>query len=146
AMDASRPARPRHAGPRPPWLPGALLLLAIAAAAAWWWAGSRPGKAPPPVPAPALQVDLVTSLPGGELFPALSPDASLLAFSADPDGQGARVYLQVPGAERPARRLSDAPADNEFYPVFSPDGRELMLQRVLDGACSIVIASVLGGA
>src|SRR5690606_24287436 len=27
-----------------------------------------------------------------------------------------------------------------------PDGRELMLQRVLDGSCSIVIASVLGGA
>src|SRR5690606_31258440 len=79
-------------------------------------------------------------------FPALSPDASLLAFSADPDGKGPRIYLQVPGADRPARRLSGAPADSEFYPVFSPDGRELMLQRVLDGSCSIVIASVLGGA
>lgn len=140
------PERPLRAAPwRHPWVLAALLLGASAAGAAWWLLSDR-GARPPVVSLPPLQPDPVTSLRGGEMFPALSPDASLLAFSADPDGTGPRIYLQVPGADRAARRLSDAPADSEFYPVFSPDGRELMLQRVLEGRCSIVIASVLGGA
>lgn len=131
---------------RLPWLAAALLLAVVAAAGGWWLPAGRdaPGSAPL-IHAPLLQPDPVTSLPGGELFPALSPDASLMAFSADPEGTGLRVYLQVPGADRAARRFSDAPADREVYPVFSPDGRELMLQRILDGSCSIIVASVLGG-
>lgn len=155
-----RPDGATAAGPRlrPRWVLTASLMLGLVAVALVMLALMRPAAEPPPMaaaPAAAagdagLRVSPATSLPGNEMFPSLSPDASLLAFSAapggaDPMGRGMRIHVQVPGGDNP-RQLSQQPADAEFYPVFSPDGRQLVFQRMIGEHCTLVVAGVMGGA
>jgi len=86
-----------------------------------------------------------TSLPGREELPTLSPDGSLLAYSAQPDpDQPRRVYLQAAGGGTP-RPVSSVKVEWESAPVFSPDGQQLVLQRNLGDHCVLVIVGVLGG-
>ncbi|HPF72646.1 MAG TPA: hypothetical protein PLX09_03480, partial [Xanthomonadaceae bacterium] len=87
----------------------------------------------------------VSYLRGREEMPNASPDGSLVAFSAQPDPDGPRrVYIQAMDGGTP-RPVSVVDVDSEGAPVFSPDGRKLVFQRVRGEDCQFVVASVLGG-
>jgi len=97
-------------------------LLIAAAAAGWflWFRGDRS------LPAPRLMP--LTSAPGNEDEPALSPDGRQVAFQGNvEDSKNSDIYVQAIG-EAKAHRLTRDPAV-DFNPVWSPDGTRLAFKR-----------------
>jgi Tol biopolymer transport system component len=103
-------------------LAGAAALSLVAAAAPWL--RGRYGDASP---APPLTVPL-TSDPGFEEFPALSPDGTEVAFvGTDAIGGESALFVQaVEGGGSTRRRLASGPGS---APVWSPDGRTIAFAR-----------------
>lgn len=117
------------------------LVIAAAAAGAGFWL-SRGS----PVTVGSPRVSPLTTYPGSELDPSLSPDGSQVAFIWN-GGSGAEfhVYTQAVGASAP-RRLSSGTM-NEASPVWSPDGRHIAFLRELSASRSaIIVVSASGGA
>jgi Tol biopolymer transport system component len=76
---------------------------------------------------PAPMVVPLTSLPGLETAPALSPDGEFVAFAWEgPVGDNVDVYVQRIGGQ--PVRLTQDPAP-ESFPTFSPDGRRIAFVR-----------------
>ncbi|WP_407354554.1 winged helix-turn-helix domain-containing protein [Luteimonas sp. R10] len=100
------------------------------------------------VGAPARPYRLITSAPGFELFPALSPDASMVAYAATvPGRRGTVIQVQTTSSAQP-RRLSEPPAADvsDSRPAWSPDGREIAFARTEgNGRCRVVIVAANGG-
>ena len=87
----------------------------------------------------------LTSLPGVELDPALSPDGGRVAFIWDgPDRSNFDVYVKEIASGETVRVTSDPAADH--HPVWSPDGRHLaFLRRQGTGATVILVPAGGGG-
>ena len=101
------------------------------------------GASPVPIAAP------LTSYPGSEMYPTLSPDGSQVAFS----WEGSRldnvdIYLKLVGPGEPHRLTTDPAPD--FSPAWSPDGRQIAFLRWLTGGdidtAAIHLIPALGGA
>jgi Tol biopolymer transport system component len=130
----NRPAiRPTRAGT---WF-AALALAATMLTAAIAWRALRG-----PADAPALLLPL-TSYPGEEGRPTLSPDGNLVAFAwSRPDEPGPMdLYVKAIGSEA-LRRLTETPG-SEASPAWSPDGHTIAFVRVGEGVFTM---SQLGGA
>ena len=95
---------------------------------------------------PAWQARPLTSLPGLEQQPALSPSGDQVAFMWDGgDLENQDIYLQhVDGATPPLRLTTDPSADSS--PCWSPDGRQVAFLRLRDDKTDVTIVSALGGA
>ncbi len=116
------------------------LLLWTAAFATWRYLRPRP-ELPDPKVVP------LTTYPGLETTPSLSPDGKQVAFawtgpnSTDPY----KVYFRPVGDDRP-RRLAEPPADAaDGDPVWAPDGKSIYFFRRGGGHPGIYVASIAGG-
>lgn len=86
----------------------------------------------------------VTSYPGLELDPALSPDGTQLAFAGRaPEAQRFNLYIKTLDAELPLQ-LTHTEAD-DVKPTWSPDGRQLAFTRLQEGTCKVMLLPVPGG-
>jgi eukaryotic-like serine/threonine-protein kinase len=118
ATQVRRPAHGRRAGP-------ALLAVLLAAGAGLWgwqaWRGT-PGGEPP-------RARALTTFPGAELYPSLSPDGNHVAFTwTGPKQDNPDIYVQLIGAGSPLRLTTDP--GNDYNPAWSPDGRSIAFLRV----------------
>ena len=137
-------AHPLHRGIpgrlRPVIAAAAMLAVAAGAFAAFSGAGDTPAQMPSP------QVSLVTSDPGAEKYPALSPDAALLAYAWRPDVTTRwDLAVRAGAAGRPLPLTSTVEAD-ELLPAWSPDGRSIAYVRIESGQCTIERIAATGGA
>ena len=104
-----------------------VLAMALAVAAGWIL---RPRSSPAPTP---RSIPL-TSYPGLEVQPSLSPDGSQVAFGWKGD-----IYVKTVGSE-PAVQVTTDPAV-ESFPAWSPDGSQIAFVR--NG--EVFLVSPLGG-
>lgn len=130
------------------WISGAVLAITVAAIAYLAARPSSDNQAQREIArSPALGSDIVpvTSDPGLELYPALSPDGYSVVYSGKPLGDTQfDLFLKSPGSVAP-RRLTNDPSSNDFMATWSPDGTEVAFLRLREGDCGINIASVVGG-
>ena len=142
-FDVRRPVLPKRT--RPTILVWGLALVAVVLGGAFLAyragvAGVRPLSSVP-----------VTSTPGDERDPALSPDGARVAFAWDggavEPGDSTRqfdVYVQPTSGGAPMR-LTMHPAD-DFSPAWSPDGERVAFVRCgRGGECGVSVVDAAGG-
>lgn len=113
--------RPKRARPAT-WVRWMFLPLVLLAGYVAWrnWPVPHATDANPSVP--------LTSLPGTEWHPSLSPDGNYLAFMWTGSKQdNPDIYVQQVGAGNPVRLTTDGRSD--YNPVWSPDGRWIAFLR-----------------
>jgi hypothetical protein len=127
AQLAPAPAAP--ASRRPVWIAGGAALLVMAAMATWGLTRDRPatlalGRSTP-----------VTSEPGLEIHPDISPDGKMVAFAAGNFAR-MRIYLR-PVAGGRTLPLSDDSTALETSPKWSHDGSQILF--LVRGGVSIAL-------
>lgn len=130
--------------------------VALATVVVWsgwrWWQSAGPAGTAADVPrqltAPPRPYQLITSAPGFEFSPTLSPDGSLMAYLASPAEEivGSSILVQATDQSQP-RPLTRPPTGAwDSNPEWSPNGREIaFLRRVPGEDCKILAVSVAGG-
>jgi serine/threonine protein kinase len=118
----------------------------IFAALAWtWWTRNRPTHT-----IQNIKLIPLTSDPGVDQEPSLSPDGSQVAFSWNgPDQASFDIYVKTTKAgaavAAPPLRLTRDPAD-DTNPVWSPDGSSIAFLRKSNGnQFSLMLMPALGG-
>lgn len=91
---------------------------------------------------------LITSTPGFEVSPALSPDGSWVAYSASQTGRhGTVIMVQTTDLARPRQLTQPGPDVSDRSPAWGPDGRQIAFLRVGPGLkCQIMVVPANGGA
>ena len=134
-------ARPRAAAmSRRRWAWAGLLPVLLALGFFASQARRAPGSIEP------LRAVPLTTLPGLQRYPSLSPDGGYVAFSWTGLKQdNADIYVQMIGAGSPLRLMTDP--RNDYSPVWSPDGRWIaFLRRQWDaGKSEVRLIGPLGG-
>jgi Tol biopolymer transport system component/DNA-binding winged helix-turn-helix (wHTH) protein len=149
-FDAPAPPAPAATGSsRPHWL-WALVAAVLVAAVVAVTLASR-GAAPRAAGSRWIASDVraLTSDPGSERRPAVSPDGTRVAYGQlDPSGGDKsvdRIMLRAIG-ESQSVRLTTRSSTFEEVPVWSPDGSQIAFERLDKEQCTMYIVSSLGGA
>lgn len=126
------------------WAIGAVCFAAavVVAIGGWQISASRAGTIPYPLH--VASVSKLTSYPGDEREPAISPDGAYVAFSwSGPAGENYDIYLVQAGGQPPLRLTQDPAPDS--FPAWSPDGREIAFLRRTAESAAIIVMPSLGG-
>lgn len=87
----------------------------------------------------------LTTLPGFEDTPALSPDGTRLAFAWSEHNQHTfDLYVMLVNERRPVQ-LTKTKHAAEGNPAWSPDGTQLAFIRTTDTTCGVYVMPALGG-
>jgi len=129
-----------------------IAVLGFCFALVWGFLAQKPGGSvakAPPVVAAAKPADFqhITSMPGSESGPSLSPDGSQVVYSAYPeDDSSAGLYTQTT-APVPARAITKNTAGVwDMFPAWSPAGREIAFVRMgPEERCAIMLIPASGG-
>jgi len=107
----------------------------------------RNGKTRPEKIEADVRVSPLTTLPGKEMWPSLSPDGKQVVFAWDGGRKTAistfDLYKKVIGAEQ-IEQLTHSPAE-AIIPAWSPDGGTIAFIRANGPEREILTMSVLGG-
>jgi eukaryotic-like serine/threonine-protein kinase len=120
-----RPGRGRR-------IPGAAVaagVVIVSAAGYLLWLGLRAARV-----SPAMKVagfTQLTTAPGQEIYPSLSPDGKLLVYASDEAGNWDICLQRVSGAT-PINLTKDSAA-NDTQPAFSPDGEQIAFRSDREG-------------
>jgi Tol biopolymer transport system component/predicted Ser/Thr protein kinase len=135
---AAAPVAGRQPRRRLAWGAAALAVLGGAVLGVWLL---RPRTETPATPVRAVPL---TSYPGSEAYPTLSPDGNQVAFSWNGEKQdNTDIYVKPVGPGTPLR-LTDHPAA-DVSPAWSPDGRWIAFLRMPSGKLQIILIPPLGG-
>ena len=128
---------------RPPlWTVGVLVGLLLIAVGAWYLSRLIT-RTPPPQP-PLTAVPLTTD-PGYEGMPSLSPDGSQVAFASFGEKlDNLDIYVKQIGGGGPPLRLTSDPAVDKF-PAWSPDGRSIAFVRERGDKDEVLLIPAIGG-
>jgi hypothetical protein len=123
------------------WLAVGALVLVLIIAAVLWFPRVRPDRESPKPPSKTVPL---TSFPGREIDPALSPDGKLVAFAWDGEAvSNLEIYVKQIDAGAPLRLTTNLADD--FGPAWSPDGRYITFYRQSPGGTEIMMVPALGG-
>jgi Tol biopolymer transport system component/DNA-binding winged helix-turn-helix (wHTH) protein len=90
------------------------------------------------------RISPVTSYPGDEREPSLSPDGREVAFSWNGEDGRCHIYVKLLGEQRPLRLTQDS--DEDRFPEWSPDGKQIAFMRSRTGsAFDIILIPSIGG-
>jgi Tol biopolymer transport system component/DNA-binding winged helix-turn-helix (wHTH) protein len=103
-----------------------------------------PLSRPPMLPG-VVRITPVSTYPGDEREPSLSPDGHQVAFSWDGENAGTRhIYVMALGEQHPLRVTSTTADDT--YPAWSPDGKHIaFIRRGAGTRADLMIVSAIGG-
>jgi Tol biopolymer transport system component/DNA-binding winged helix-turn-helix (wHTH) protein len=119
-------------------LVGIVLLALLVVAGVHFWTVH-------PTSQPVSNAVPLTSYPGRQINPALSPDGKQVAFAWDGEkGDNFDIYVKLVNAGEQPLRLTSNPAA-EFTPAWSPDGRYIAFCRELPDHIEIWMITALGG-
>jgi Tol biopolymer transport system component/DNA-binding winged helix-turn-helix (wHTH) protein len=95
-------------------------------------------------PLHVVSVAKLTSYPGDQREPAVSPDGSAVAFSwSGTAGNNYDIYVVKAGGQKPMRLTTDPAADT--FPAWSPDGGQIAFERRKGVFAEIVLVPAMGG-
>jgi Tol biopolymer transport system component len=132
ALTASGTAIPRRAGAvssRLRVLAGAALVVGIAGAAVYRWLPPRAADRTSAIGEHAFSQ--LTTQPGLEEFPSLSPDGKWIVYDGNQAGN-ADIYLQSVGGHNAINLTKDS-LEDDTQPAFSPDGETIAFRSQRQG-------------
>jgi serine/threonine protein kinase len=112
------------------WRVAALVLVALIASLSYVFIRRKPGL-PRTEPAMVEKTSSLTSSPGVEQYPSLSPDGQWLVYSGWESGQR-RIFLQSVGGQNAFPITKDPNVDDD-EPAFSPDGEKIAFRSNREG-------------
>jgi len=121
------------------WTAAVWAAAALALAGAALWIRKNPGARS----SGAVRITPVTTFPGNERHPALSPDGTRVAFSWERDGEKKSLYLKLLDSPTPIRLTTSPGSDDE--PAWSPDGQKIAFVRRTKESCEILGVPSIGG-
>jgi Tol biopolymer transport system component len=128
------------AGP-PPWWRLAAGAALLAASLAVLVIAARSGRRPD-----STRLLTVTSFPGNEEDPSLSPDGNFVAFGWTRNSDNPMSHIWIKEVDGDAtRQLTNTPDVRDKWPAWSPDGRWIAFGRRTEGQSTVVVVSALGG-
>ncbi len=93
----------------------------------------------------ASDIRAVTSDPGAERRPSLSPDGTRVAYAQFEQASGVdRIVMRAIGQSQSVHLTTNS-ATFEEMPVWSPDGSQIAFERLSADRCTIHIVSSVGG-